>query len=73
VRRLGYAVNDEETTVEVRAIAAPIFDAGGGLAASVCIAGTTRQIKTAMVPKLAPIVQEAARGISKRLGWPGPR
>jgi DNA-binding IclR family transcriptional regulator len=69
VRRLGYALNDEETTMEVRAVAAPIFDSRGAAVASVCIAGTTRQIKTAVVPKLASIVQETARKISRELGY----
>jgi DNA-binding IclR family transcriptional regulator len=69
VRRTGYAFNDEETTLEVRAIAAPIFDSRREPVASICIAGTTRQIKTAMVPKLAAVVQETARRISTQLGY----
>jgi DNA-binding IclR family transcriptional regulator len=69
VRRLGYALNDEENAPEVRAIAAPIFDHQGKVVAALGIAGTARQIPTEAISKLAGIVKEKAKQLSKELGF----
>lgn len=69
VRRLGYAINDEENAPEVRAIAAPIFNHQGKSVAAVGIAGTVRQIRPELIPRLAEIVRKTARRFSRELGF----
>lgn len=68
VRAQGYAVDDEENSLEVRCVAAPVFGAEGQVEASLGVTGTIHQVTTAMVPKLAETVREATRRISQQMG-----
>ncbi|MCO4848510.1 MAG: IclR family transcriptional regulator [Yoonia sp.] len=69
VKRRGHAFEDETCDEGTRCLAAPIYNAEGRLVASVGVAGPRVRIKKAMVPKLAPIVIEAANEISQRMGY----
>ncbi len=69
VRELGYALDDEENTVGVRCIGAPIFNAAGEVEASLNVTGTTQQINEQTLPRIADMVKEAARRISSQLGY----
>ena len=70
VRSQGYAVDDEENSLGVRCIAAPVFDSTGEIAGAVGVSATTSQIPHSGVAKMALLVKEAARRISHRLGSP---
>jgi DNA-binding IclR family transcriptional regulator len=69
VREAGFAVDDEENSLGVRCLAAPVFDAEGRVAAAVGVSGTTAQVTRAALPKVAEAVREAARKISRQLGY----
>jgi len=69
VRRNGYAVDDEENSLGLRCVAAPIFGAEGGVEASIGVSGIVTQMKPTEVPKIADQVVETARQISKKMGW----
>ncbi len=71
VRGRGYAVDDEENSPDVRCIAAPVCDSSGATQAAVGVSGTTSQIDKVNLPKIAGLVKEAARKISKQLGHQG--
>src|SRR5204863_6540553 len=43
-RELGYALDDEELTLGVRCMAAPVYDLSGQLAASMGISGPTLRV-----------------------------
>lgn len=74
VRARGYAVDDEENNLGVRCVAAPVFDSEGNIAASVGVSGTTSQIDRHSLPHVAELVRDAARNISRQLGYrPPPR
>lgn len=67
VRAQGYAVDDEENSLGARCIGAPVFDRQGIVEAAVGLSGTTTQVNDETLPRVAELVKEAARRISRRL------
>jgi IclR family acetate operon transcriptional repressor len=68
VRADGYAVDDEEHSVGLRCIAAPIFDETGDVIAAVSASGPTVRISEERMNELGVLVREAARAISAEMG-----
>lgn len=73
VRRAGYATTHEEHEYGLAALAAPIFDSAGNVAAAVTVSGPAARFDAARTPQLAEAVTRVARQVSKRLGWTPPR
>ncbi len=72
IRRCGYALNDEELEIGLRAVAAPIRDHDHQVVAAINATGSVRTIsRRRLVDELAPLVQEAATGISRAMGFSG--
>jgi IclR family acetate operon transcriptional repressor len=69
VRRQGYAVDEEENSVGVRCVAAPVFNTLGEVEASVGLTGTIGQFGRSSIPKVAELVREAARKVSQQMGY----
>jgi IclR family KDG regulon transcriptional repressor len=59
----GYAIDDEEEELEVRCVAAPVFNQSGEFMAALAIAGTIGQIREENIDVLARFVIRAARAI----------
>jgi DNA-binding IclR family transcriptional regulator len=72
VRAQGYAVDDEENSVGARCLGAPVFDSLGNVEAAVGLSGTTTQVNDSNLPKLAELVKEAARKISRQVARSAP-
>ncbi|TDV57389.1 IclR family transcriptional regulator [Actinophytocola oryzae] len=70
-RRNGYAVAVDELEVGLTAVAAPITGPDGEVAGSVSASGPTFRIPAERVSEVAAKVVEAAREISRQLGWHG--
>lgn len=68
-RRSGYAIEDEESEIGMRAIAAPIRSAEGRVIAAVAVAGPRTRLRKRMFPALINRVVATADDISARLGW----
>ena len=68
-RQRGYALDDEEAVLGARCVAAPVFDAGGNVAAAVSVSGPITRISAGKVPIVGSAVREAAAEISARLGY----
>lgn len=68
VRRLGYAVDNEERTEGVRCVAAPVFGHEGDVLGAVSIAVPTLRLPWKRVRQLGKEVTIAATTISQRLG-----
>ncbi len=66
-RRLGYAVNDEETEKGVLYVAAPVFDAEGRVAAALALGVPTLKGRPRL-PRLGAAVAAAAVKVSRSLG-----
>lgn len=69
VRLVGHAIDDEESEIGMRSVAAPIFDASGAVVAAVGVAGPTQRVTKANLKKFAVMVMEAGQEISNRLGF----
>jgi IclR family transcriptional regulator, acetate operon repressor len=67
-RSRGFALDDEEFTVGLRCIAAPIFDETGIARAALSVAGATGRITDERLPALGAVVAAAARLVTRELG-----
>ncbi len=68
VRECGYAVESEEFLQGVSAVAAPILNAKGQVAAALCIVGLSARLPEARLAKLGGQVGRVAEDVSRRLG-----
>ena len=73
VRRLGYAVDNEEALLGCRCVSAPILDNEGTAIGAVSISGPVTRLNLAVVPDLAKIVKASANNVSLALGFPSQR
>jgi DNA-binding IclR family transcriptional regulator len=64
VREKGYAVNDEEHTVGIRAIGAPVINSMGEIVAAISVHGPTNSLPTERVPMIGNEILRTAREIS---------
>ena len=69
-RRLGYATDDEEYLMGVRATSAPVLDARGSLAAAVLVLGLTGTLPREELTRIGVLTAQSARAISSALGAP---
>lgn len=65
----GFALDNEENSDDVRCIAAPIFDAGGRVAAALGTSSTILHIDEEHLPKLIDLVKRSAAKVSRQLGF----
>lgn len=68
VRALGYAIEDEQSEIGMRSIAAPIWDSSDRVIASVGLAGPVQRLSDDVMKRFVPLIVEAAATISTRLG-----
>jgi IclR family pca regulon transcriptional regulator len=72
IRNQGFALNDEELEIGLRAVAAPIWDHTHQVVAAINVTGSVRTIShQRMIDELAPKVRETAEKISGTLGYGG--
>ena len=69
VRRLGYAVEDEESEEGTRCIAAPVQQVDGRVVAAVGLAGPRLRMKKRLFPTLIPQLLSTAKQISRQMGY----
>jgi DNA-binding IclR family transcriptional regulator len=70
IRKQGYAVDDEETTLGARCVSAPILGEGQQALAAISVSGPTTRIAPSQVAAIAQAVIEAAAAISAAMGFP---
>jgi DNA-binding IclR family transcriptional regulator len=68
VRRQGYAISDQDVTVGIAAVAAPVFDQRGRVCASLSISGVREAVLGDARERLLELVQDGAGRISSALG-----
>lgn len=68
VRRRGYAIDDEESVVGVRCLAAPVLDRTEQAVAAVSISGPAARIRNDQLPEFVAALRAAAEQIAARLG-----
>jgi DNA-binding IclR family transcriptional regulator len=69
VRARGFATEDEQSELGMRSVAAPIRNANGRVVAAIGLAGPMQRISDEALASFAPLVADAARTISARLGY----
>ncbi|WP_433702092.1 IclR family transcriptional regulator [Nocardiopsis sp. CA-288880] len=67
----GYTVSDEDFLQDVGAVAAPVFDSSGGLAATVSLGGPATHFRGTGLVGVIAAVREAAAELSRQLGAQG--
>lgn len=70
VRADGYALEDDEYLAGVNAVSAAILDAGGRPVATLSVAAVRSRVTSERIRGFGPVVAEAARDVSRRLGAP---
>ncbi len=68
VRRLGYAVNEEEENTGIHGIAAPVFGHRGEVIGSICITIPSYRFDSSKTEDYGSAVIDAARSVSGRMG-----
>lgn len=68
IRDRGYAISDEDVTLGVAAIGAPIRDTSAQVRGAITISGTTKRLTRDRMPILVAQVANAAARISRALG-----
>ena len=69
VRQQSFALDDEESDVGMRGLAAPIRDSTGAVIAAVGLAGPVQRLNKKNLKSCVPLVVGAAQAISARLGY----
>jgi DNA-binding IclR family transcriptional regulator len=73
VREQGYALDNEENSLGARCFGVPIFNQSDEVEASLGLSGTIHQVNPQTLPQLSEDLKDAARRISRQLGWRGTR
>ena len=73
VREYGAAIDNEENSLNVRCLAAPIFNANGAVVAALGTSATILQLDETNLPKIIELVKDAATKVSEQLGYSGKR
>jgi IclR family transcriptional regulator, KDG regulon repressor len=71
VRVQGYAVDDEELEVGVRAVSAPVRNREGKVIAAMSIACPASRLTLERTPEVTKELLAAAAAVSARMGWSG--
>ena len=69
----GYSVDNEEFNLGVRCLAAPVFDADGGVMAALGITAATVRFSKERIPEVATKVRAVAAELSQLMGYLEPR
>jgi DNA-binding IclR family transcriptional regulator len=64
----GYAMDDQETDLGARCVAAPVLDQSGKVAAAISVSGPITRLSRDRIQAFALATKRAARAISARLG-----
>ena len=68
IRRQGWAIDDEESELGGRCVAAPIFEQKGTLVASISVMGPANRVNPDTIPALSALLVKTASEISRALG-----
>ena len=72
MQQAGYSYDNEERTLGMRCIAAPIFNSYGEAVAAISVSGPTSRIRQDDVDKLALLVKQSAATITSNIGGEAP-
>lgn len=70
-RERGYALDDGESTVGLRCVAAPVYDATGHMVAAMSVSVPSPRMTDERLNELRELILDGAAELSQRLGWAG--
>jgi IclR family acetate operon transcriptional repressor len=68
IRLRGWSIDDEEHTLGMRCVAAPIFDEYGEAVAGISVSGPAVRMPDNKIEAVGPLVLAAAEGLTKAMG-----
>ena len=68
IRARGYSIDDEEHTLGMRCIAAPIFNEYGEAIAGISVSGPSVRLPDARLAEIGPVVRDAADALTRAIG-----
>ncbi|MBB3317478.1 MULTISPECIES: HTH-type transcriptional regulator BhcR [unclassified Rhizobium] len=68
IRLRGWSIDDEEHTLGMRCVAAPIFDEYGEAVAGISVSGPAVRMPDNKLEAVGPLVLAAAKGLTKAMG-----
>jgi IclR family acetate operon transcriptional repressor len=68
IRARGWSIDDEEHTLGMRCVAAPIFDEYGEAVAGISVSGPVVRLPYEKIDAIGPLVMAAAQGLTKAMG-----
>lgn len=69
IRENGYSIDNEESDIGLRCVAAPIFDYDGNAKYALSVSGPTVRMTEERIETIAKVVKSAAKRISKKIGY----
>jgi DNA-binding IclR family transcriptional regulator len=69
IRQTGYAISDEDVTIGVAAVGAPVRGVSGEVLGALSVSGITQRLTRERIPTLIEQVVETAEQISRRMGY----
>ena len=69
IREKGYAIDNEESDMGLRCVAAPVFDHTGNAKYALSVSGPTIRMTEEKVEIIVKVVKDAAKKISQKLGY----
>ena len=70
IRQQGWALDDEESELGGRCVAAPVFGKEGSLVAAISVMGPANRVNSDTIPALSDVLVKIAGEISQALGHP---
>ncbi|CAN7696058.1 HTH-type transcriptional regulator BhcR [Pararhizobium sp. LjRoot238] len=70
-RTRGWSIDDEEHTLGMRCLAAPIFNEYGEAIAGISVSGPAVRLPDGTLAELGPVVRAAAEGVTRAMGGVG--
>ena len=68
IRKRGWSIDDEEHTLGMRCVAAPIFDEYGEAVAGISVSGPAVRLPDEKIAAVGPVVQAAAEALTEAMG-----
>jgi len=69
IRKIGYALDDQEIVEGARCLAAPVFDLHGRPLGAISLSGAMHRFTADKVPEIAEHLKEATAAASRKLGF----
>jgi DNA-binding IclR family transcriptional regulator len=71
IREIGFAIDNEELSIGLRCVAAPIFDYAGRSRFALSISGPTHRISDVRIDSMATKVKDVCRRLTEKMGGAG--